>query len=259
MTATTQEPFAGVMLLSAANEVAHVEALEGFEARPWSMSGFEGFIVGGVQLGQRNDEAIVRLSGDTAQQSWRRIYALAQTVTRLDLQLTCELRSDINRRIARDTAKARSFARRHRTKATITTIRSTDGGCTTYLGKRQSEWYGRIYNKHAQTRLDEWKGCVRYEVELKHRRAMLGVRKLASARHERDGALGILSAFFSSRGVSLREFGDAEIQLCCSRNRTDVLKKLEWLRAQVRPSIDYLRARGALNEAIDALGLWTTN
>jgi len=255
ITCTTREPFAGISLISAAEELAHSQALAGHDAKLWGMAGFEGFVCGGVQWGNRNQEAMVRLSSDAAFTSWRSFYRLAESVTRIDLQATVFYGPYYARRITRDYRHARRFRVGKARSASVSVIRCTDGGYTVYLGKRASDRYGRIYDKWVESRLEFYRECVRYEVEFKGRLALGAARAIAKARNEVDATGGLLRDFFCARGIDLPAIDAARCHLNGPQVTVNDHRSLEWLRAQVRPTIERLIKHGHRQAVYDALNV----
>jgi hypothetical protein len=255
ITATTKDVDAGVRLLTWASELCTWSMRVGHERRGWGMAGFQGVQAGQVQLGQRNHEAIVRLSSDLAAIEWRRCYALADSVTRFDVQCTTRSSRPAATRIRRDLTAATRRARRSARAATVTSLRCTDGGFTVYLGKRSSNVFGRIYDKGVQSGDQRWQNCVRHEVEYKGDAARLAIREVAARRHDCDGVAACLQGFFSDRSGSLEWLDDTRSQLTIPRHRRDELSFFRWLRHSVRSGAQRVVECGRGAELLDALGL----
>jgi hypothetical protein len=242
-------------MLSMASELLRIRLWEGFERRGWGMAGFTGFQSRGIQFGIRNKEAIVRLSGDLAATNWRKLYEVSDSVTRVDFQCTTTTGESPERRIARAYAAARRHCRGKKKAPAVTRINCTTGGSTVYLGKRQSMIYGRIYDKHAESKDPRYQNCVRHEIELKDRMARSELAHVVRCKHEPDAIAGKLLAFFRNRGVTL-ELGYE----CGSFTKAPVLaathqRSLQWLAVQCRPTVQRLAAAGYLSEVAEALGL----
>ena len=252
---TTKDADRGYDLLRWANVMVNAMVQSGFEGRPWGMSGFIGLTCGHIQLGTRNQEALVRLGGPLAHLHWRKAYEMADNVTRIDLECTTRSARNAHHRITREVNAARRHSRRQEKGATVTTIKCTDGGYTLYLGKRSSERYGRIYDKFAQDKSEWYLNCVRYEVEYKGNLSKLVARGCYSAKDHNAAIAARLRAFFSARGLDAKWlavplFHEVSPQLAPTAN-----SRLRWLRSQVRSSIRPLIDAGMLDQVLSALDL----
>lgn len=197
---TTEEHSSCLLSLWAAQVYKHQKALGNLE-RPWGMAGFNGFACGQIQLGMRNEEYICRLSSDLAQNSWRELYQRCDNVTRFDVQVTHRNGVDVRRRIRRHYQQALRYSARMKRGPFVTLITGNDGGDTLYLGRRTSDQYARIYNKHVESKLDVFLGCVRYEVEFKNRLAMMVARQMSASGGHVPYAVARSDAFIRKRGL----------------------------------------------------------
>lgn len=176
---------------------------KGNTIKKWTMSGFIGHKAGQVQYGTRGDECIVRLSGDTAHDHWKEVYDDSDHCTRLDLQATYKLDCEVAPVISRHFAQAKRLSKNRRRAPTVSLLSTNNGPATLYLNKRVSEAFARIYDKGAESGLDDLQRCIRYEVELKGNEAARWSAYLRS--HESpDLAAGCYAIqFFEARGIKL--------------------------------------------------------
>lgn len=242
-------------LLQLGHDLVTVGMRRGFERRGWGMSGFSGFASSGVQYGVRGKEVIVRLSGDLAHTHWRKAYALGTNCTRVDFECTTRVDGDADARVARAYAAARRHSRRKANGPTVAFITSTRGGNTCYLGSRHSQAFGRVYNKHAQSRESRWSNCVRYEVELKSDLCSRTISHVDRQRVPDVEIAGRVLGFFRGRGVPLELPTDALTPMVVPRSITDHERQLRWLGEQCGPTLRRLLACGMEADVIKALGL----
>lgn len=258
----TQFPrFGDEVLTDVAEPMLASERSIGGYIRPWSSYGYEGFHCGRVDVGVRHDGQIVRLSGERARVDWRKVYRVASGCSRIDLQMTFRILSGGHKEIR----KHHRSARRHRPKAgkpaVVTLVSGTDGACTLYLGKRSSNKMGRIYDKFAESGLDHYRHCVRFEVEFKGRMAKAIAFNLFRQVNDAEVCSVVLPGFFRMRGVTSRCFGEVSypeitaLEPFPSEYVTDVRKSLRWLDVSVRPTVQRLIEYGHYEEALAALGL----
>jgi DNA relaxase NicK len=197
---------------------------------------------------------IVIAKGSVAQEVWRHFLPTARNVSRVDLQVTVKLEEQ-RKALAHLSYKN---CRRHKLKSSV--IRNSQGGSTLYLGSRNSDQFGRLYDKGAKN--GEVPGFVwRYEVELKRSYANEAIRKLLEFK-ERDGKelskliSGYVYSWWRKRGVQpvfSPESGGAIIEV--SKTETTLERKLTWLRTQVSPTLRRLIEAGLGEVALDALDL----
>lgn len=255
LTVTTPEPVSSAQLaMHIGGIVAHQRSMGGL-TRGWGMSGFSGYRVGEIEFGTRGDEMMVRVMSGTAQRSWRRIYELAGSVTRLDLQVTVDMGHDCQQLVwdyyRRANIKSLEKKRGPRNRV----ILGNDGGATLYCGDRTSTRFGRCYAKGPQTKLEAFKTCLRFEVQYNGKLAKVVSSKLYKAKVEPAFALERSVQFFQERIGRLPIRTGAVIKDTCSRTRSNVRRKLDWFREGVKPSVQNLIELGYRLEVLRALGL----
>lgn len=255
ITGVTLERDSGVRLLSWAEEYGKNLMWRGFERKGWGMAGFTGFQVGQVQYGFRDHEAICRLSSDSAWHNWRKLYELSENITRIDLQCTSRNGRSPSQRVLETYKRALSASRRNPKAGTVTIISCSDGGRTCYLGKRQSEAFGRVYDKAAQSRDEQFEGCVRHEVEFKGDKALNCAIGLYRSRTEQPAIAGRLRGFLEKRGCAPAFLLEPALTVVSSTNEVSDRSRLRWLRTQVRPSVQRLIHAGLSAEVMLALGV----
>lgn len=255
VTATALETSDYQPLHSRASSMFHHQAQIGNQPKPWGMSGFKGWSCGSVAIGRRQDETIVRLSSDAAALGWRGVVQLASNVSRLDLQATVRGLRGPTATIDKHRREARRNALKHNQKRVVRWVQDNRDGYTLYLGQRSSICFGRIYDKFAQSKLEHYEGCVRYEVQYHNKLAL----NIACALQRLDSPLPTIasycSEFFEGRGILLDLPYRNGATYCCSRTRSDVDKNLSWLRTAVRPTVLRLIALDRGEDLMRALGL----
>lgn len=231
------------------------EADFGNKVKPWGMAGFSGWRCGSVQVGTRDQEVCVRLSSDAAARSWRQVVQHCQNVSRFDVQATVQVAGSVARLIDKYKRAARRNSTKFGDKRRVRWVQEHHGGYTLYLGNRQSNVFGRIYDKYAESKMDHYKNCVRAEAQFQYKLARIIAHGLYSLPSPMPRMASHLTQFFHGRDVDLElPFTDAATY-CCSRQRSDVAKTLAWLQTSVRPSIMMLVALGHGEDMFRALGL----
>lgn len=255
LTCTTPTLNATQQAQLAAAEIIDEERNRGNVVRPWSMAGFEGLKCGQIQCGNRGHEFIVRLSGGLAQQHFRRFHELEKNVSRLDLQVTASTLADAHRVIIDCAKRASKFKRQHNHRATLTLITSDDNTATLYIGKRSSNYYGRLYAKGLMPNSPYPQDAVRAELELKGKAANYNFERICCMDHERPFVLQQVSSWFGCRGLPLIEDFGTFAATAVFAPPSDYRKRLAWITAQVAPSARMLVHANLGPELLRALGL----
>lgn len=236
-------------------KIASRETTNGNFKRPWSMSGYDGFAVGGLQCGVRDDGMIVRLSGPTAQDHWRKIGQLATNCSRIDVQVTVRPDEPVTKTLTRHWREMKRWNKTLKRPPALVQWSDVGGVGTIYSGKRQSLCYGRIYNKFLQSNLDHHRNSIRYEVEYKAELAKTVLAQLLAAESHLKVCRAHCQSLFSDRGCRLWLTNDVARRTCRMRCPSNVTSRLQWLRAAVRPTAVQLTEMGYGAEVLSALGL----
>jgi hypothetical protein len=255
LTVTCSEPDRMDEFEQIACALLHVENSNGTEASPWRFAGFEGLRAGGIGFGRQQGMALMRLSGPTAWSYWRRPFELATNCSRIDLQITVADVPDCSALIYTHLIEAMDSAEQKKRAGNVELRMSNNSSPTLYLNKRISDRFGRCYDKGTQSKLDHYKGCVRYELQLNNETANIGGIELARARSPHDVAAGLVAGFFLKAGVQPRARLDSPSPLRTPRSRSNDDRRLSWLDRQCRPAVQDLIARGRAEDVIRVLGL----
>ena len=203
ITVTTHGGKASTNLFEAGQFLLREAITLGNQKKPWSMSGFHGYKAGCAQVGTRDKEVMIRLSSDFAHQYWREVYDDADNCTRFDVQATFRVSSEVGPLLKRHFDQAKRIHEKRSRAPTLSALSTNNGPSTIYFNRRVSEAFGRIYDKGAESKLDQWRDCIRYEVEFKGTEAR---RRSAFVRQQKnsDLAAGSLAIeFFAGRGIRL--------------------------------------------------------
>lgn len=257
ITLTAMQPSQAFVLSTKAHQLLRQEIAAGNMQRPWGMAGYEGWRAGPVQWGERVDGVITRLSGNAAATNWWELYQASDNVSRIDLQVTVRTDHDPTKEVM---AEYRAVKKRWANRGdgpTITIWRSGAQGITVYLGKRSSRLMCRIYNKHAESGLDHWQGCVRYEVEFKSVAALSAIGSIVDHGIVHDNIVSRVHAIVRDRGGlcrwSVNNPSSAVVE--APKMATDRDRQLQWLRVQVRPTVQSLLDQGLDDDVYASLGL----
>lgn len=218
------------------------------------MSGYSGFAAKGVHYGIGPQGVVVQLTGQVAQLGWREVFELAEGCSRIDMQFTVNYGRDPQEVITLHDEEARAYANRLKRPPSVRLIDHNVKGKTLYLGERVSTYFGRVYDKGRESKVVQYQGCTRYELQVNGDRALWTAGRLHGEKSSFTSSSAQASYFFRKRGLQ-------DVPVCphklysTSRTPPDELSRLAWLSKSVRPSIQKLIDSGLLFEVLDSLGL----
>ncbi len=239
------------------------EAELGQRRQPFRLMGYQGWRRGRVRYGERDIAALIELSGDLAERYLTSVRAVQDTLTRLDLAVTCRFDPPTSELGAEcyDAALAWRSDQEHKARPEL--IQDGDGGTTFYLGHRVSPYLLRVYNKEAERHADRdlpgaehYRGCWRFELEVKGQPAPDLARLTDEASDRALYVRQFIGQYLDAHGLP-RPFdpgGWPELMPGFHR-KTDRAKTLAWYAKSVRPSLVRLLEQGDQAEVWSALGL----
>jgi len=219
----------------------------------------------GLTWGTRSNDGrgILIAPGETATKVFGRLKPVPVKVTRIDLA------TDVWLEQPRDQVKQSSrvpLSRGYDGRVKATFITGTGGrargrkGNTLYLGSRQSNQYGRFYDKGLQQKTAPPGKWLRYEVEYKGQGALdiaKAARELLPAQFGEWVMCTVYDWWLDRAVVPIFRPGTDTpgTRVRSQYKQTTPEKKLAWLSSQVRPTVKYLFEQGMRNETLAALGL----
>jgi hypothetical protein len=233
---------------------------EGNELQYRDLQGYRGVGVGGSFVGTRTDGHMIQMSGRHADMFFSEVYRPDAHVSRVDVQVTVKFKH-MPKRVAKEayrdaTAENATIPMGRRRKIYI--IVGSDGGDTVYIGSPSSEQRGRIYNKEVQSEDPAYIRTWRYEAVLKNEHAMALCRSCQARPDARAQFCSDYTAiWFEKRGVSIPWTQSEAIVVIppIKTLPTDIERKLNWLKHQVRPTVEYLLTQLDRETILQLLGL----
>jgi hypothetical protein len=231
------------------------ETAAGVEIRPAAVRDYSGWRLPGMFYGERHDDSLIVLSGARAPALWRTVAQASTNVSRLDLQATVWTHGEQPalsrwyyqrvRRLPPKRGRPRSFS----------LIQSHPAGDTLYVGKRQSDCYGRCYDYAAAHRQGEPRTLWRYEVEFKRHLARHHSASLLALDNDRVASESAVASWYKVRGIqpswSVNEFPLSEVPITKEVER-DVLS---WFDTSVSKTVASAVRRFGLATVLRALHL----
>lgn len=256
ISATVKHGQRGEVVKSRANTWIDAQVAEGNDRLPFKTPYYEGTRTRGVAFGERRDDILVTLSGDTAQKWGPTLVTWADNISRLDIQVTLrepDLSADWATYVNGESKKDLRVKSKQLSTRLITT---TPRGVTAYIGTGGSEKMCRVYDKAAESDDIYPPGSWRWEVQYRHQRAMTVAWKLLDGSYLPHTVLGAVGSAFYDYKITVPA-------LCLPlgwkdrgpSSRTDDDRRLEWLRTSVAPSIERLGDHYGYPVVMAALGL----
>ena len=224
----------------------------------WAWQGYVGYSCGPVQVGERLDGCILRLSGVAAHDWLTAGFPAGHNISRLDVALTVWGVTEQSTAIARHKDEAieeRNIL--HSRPFRVTLIDGNGDGDTLYLGSRTSEQFVRIYDKERSPNSEPtYKTALRYEVECKEGLARHVYERCIIGGYSPGNCHAVLTGLLARRGIN--PLGTRGVQPATIKpsdlRKSSVEDTLSWLETQVRPSVRRLMEQGYAREVVNALG-----
>lgn len=209
---------------------------QGYRERPYEGNGYHGIYVDGITYGEREDGAILRLSGDVAREHGAKVPLWSDRISRVDFQATLQ-DDETHRDWAYKTGVVVKDDKRVLCGQTKwSTMAGSDGGSTFYLGRRISQRFYRVYDKTAESKGLYPARTWRWEVEYKGPRAETYGMRMKSLTWTPDDSLKTVKTAFGDYGFILPCFGAANPWTDSSpREPSTDERKMEYLRKCIRP------------------------
>lgn len=250
LTVTTRDNKTSPQLLARAARLMARVHTEGHSPKNWRWMGYSGYQTASFRYGVRGDEGIVVLSSEMAREHWREFTNAGSRVTRIDLAVTVRLYEQY-KSLAKDMyqeamkANARLYGY----------VERSIGGSTLYVGSRESERFGRLYDKGAH--LGEEAGWTwRYEVEVKKPLSSYLAQSLFASDDVPSFIVSYVHDFFTLRNVA-PVFDKSDYKYIIeSEGRIQTREKqLHWLRTSVAPTVSRLIELEGEEKVLGALNL----
>ncbi len=253
LTATAREKDAIQNLYDYGEYVTRLEFQNGNERRPWRFLDYEGLHCGDASVGLRSGGCIVSLSGPIAHEHAPEIGRIADNVSRLDVQATFVAPKGVAQYLLKTERAANAFTKKWAKRPTVRLIRVNKEPQTIYFGSRQSDNFGRIYNRERKTRCPDDEGLVRAEREVKGGLARRVFASLARDKFDAPAIAGSLREWYRTRGVALPFDVSCATTIVAPRRVPDCERSLAWLQVCVRPTVQRLIRRMGVEAVANCL------
>lgn len=259
LTITAKSPGARIMLQREAELMAGVQIRNGGYEKPWRSQGYDGWKVGSVTFGSRQDSVIMKLSGNVPSDVLMRMSRVDFHCTRIDVQVTAQSdrhwplygdaamrQAEWDRELLKDTPEDRNWAK----------IKRIDGrgeGDTIQVGSRSSKRFGRLYDKYAQSGEEGYHNAWRWEVEYKEELAPVVLQRVVDGGARADVISGVVAWQYLEWKFNLPwEYRAGDSVDEPQHAKSDAERKMQWIRGQVAPTIKWLIENGHV-DSLEAL------
>jgi hypothetical protein len=256
ITATAGTGGNGPRLLDYGAKLLQEEREKGNYGRVSNFEGYHGTQSNSLFVGWRLDGACIRLGGGMARHRWRELVEQSENVSRLDLAVSAK-REPPNAALALEYWNALPPGRTgagHPTEYSL--IQTRYSGSTLYCGRRASERFGRIYDKHAESKGHYPPGTWRFEIEYKGQAAKEVSAYLRQHANVDARIAGLVERRFLEWKI-ITPWSNVDYSWLEDYRppKTDNESRMKWLREQVKLSLEKLSASYTADELRLALGL----
>jgi DNA relaxase NicK len=205
--------------------------------------GFVGTKTRHALYGKKGDWAMCQVSGSRAKNSLDMCRAGTQC-TRIDIQCTYLIEDGTVGQVLRNAYEdACAHVRPKSRPVAVKLIEERHQAQTLYVGKRASDVFIRCYDKYEESGKEEFKNCVRFEVELKGRAAKAIWIEMQNKGTFVAFLLHNLYELLKERGIVLKEDDfDQYPTMQFKKEKTSDESKMAWLHRAVAPTVKHLAA-----------------
>src|SRR5215203_14316 len=201
MTATCQPGDSRKMFDAEGNRILEEETAAGVEIQPAAVRDYVGWRAPGIFAGRRRADSMIVLSSSHAARLYKTVAQHSTNVSRLDLQVTVWTHGEqpsLSRWYYQRLKRAPPARGRPRS---LSLIQTHPQGDTLYVGKRQSDYFGRVYDYASAHKQGPPRTLWRYEVECKRDLAARHYRALLGADDDRVATESIVGRWYETRGI----------------------------------------------------------
>lgn len=256
LTATAGHDFQGKELHALGQIMVERASHTGHKLNTWSFQGYKGFASGDWRAGWGVQGAIVVVSGVSSNAFAPVLADAARHWSRVDYAVTVLDRDDS---LAPDNDYWERWPWRDnpiRAQWDMSRVQQHAGGSTLAVGQRAAAYYMRVYNKYHESRGEYPRGAWRWEIEMKRHASEAQQRRWRQSTVDSGYIRDMIATEFERKSLPVpwrRERAierDPQIKL-----KPDVERTLDWLRRQVRPSVDFASQAVGVEQVLEALNL----
>lgn len=228
---------------------------EGELTSRWHANGYDGRKGPHFAYGARKGSVCLQLSSFQAEDEWQHCVGASENVTRLDLAVDTYFDPPLPLLALKIYRNADHRPSLNGRPPKLTYIESTDLGKTLYVGARESENFGRLYDKGVREKTAPSGSWWRWEAELKGRVAVATSEMLQRVDDHRVAIALELAEWFARRTGHTYSRSRCMLTVVGSRAPSTVDRQLRWLASGVRPTVQSLLELVGVDRVLNVLGL----
>lgn len=236
-------------------QLLETEAAAGVEVCPAAVRDYSGYRARGVFYGRRRDDSIIVLSGPGAPPHWKKVAQAASNVSRLDLQVTVWTHGEQPALSRWYWQRAKRLPPKRGRPRSLSLIQTHPQGDTLYVGKRQSDSFGRVYDYASAHRQGEARTIWRYEVEFKRVLALRHSRGLLGTDDPRSYAEQLVGTWCETRGIHRTWCSPESTEPQYDSARLIERDVLSWFRTSMSKTVAKAIRRYGVAAVLDSLQL----
>ena len=246
-----------VWLYDCLHGLEQVQAIGNTYKRRFLM-GFDGWESGGCFVGSDEKRHYAQFAGKYANDAYTYLNHPKVHISRIDLQITVQYDIELIKEGRYQYASAihhnKALPEYRRRK--IHLFAGSDGGDTIYVGSPSSLMRGRLYNKAKQSGDPQYDRSWRYEVVYRNKHADSMFRRVTDATDANTAIIiPAVATWYSERGIEILQLGATGTYTAQAphASRSDVARKLAWIKNQVVPTIRKLAELGYAEELMEVI------
>lgn len=222
-------------------ELAEQDQALGYEVQNGGAFGFVGKKTRHALWGKKQDWSMLQVSGRFA----KHMFKLAQEgtqATRIDIQETFHVgEGEVEKTIRTLYNQACAHKGEEGCPVKVKMIEERHRAQTVYIGSRASDYFVRIYDKFEESGKEEYRGCVRVELEVKGRASKALWKAMVEDGVLISQLLDHLKKIVSKRGIEIPAVGSGTApEIVFKKDQSREENQLWWLRHAVMPTVTRL-------------------
>lgn len=255
LTATRKHGEGALPFLEAGNALLDEVRAAGGDIKPAALRDYVGHRGQGCFYGARPTDSIIVISGQRAPAHFAKVAQAASNVSRLDLQVSVWTHGE-QPNIAREQyARLTKLPPARGRPRNYSLIQSHPTGETLYVGKRSSDYYGRVYDWSAAHKAGVPLTIWRFEIEIKRLPARAHSHALACDLDHSISVADYVFDWFVDRGLQVtwsKEDSEVKLQRPIAEKHRDTLA---WIETNMSKTVARMIKQHGLQKVVFALGL----
>lgn len=255
LTATRKHGDGCLPFLEVGKRILDEQRAAGGDIKPATLRDYTGHRGKHVFVGSRPADEIIVVSGPCAPAHWKAVSQTASNVSRLDLQVSVWTHGETPNLAREQYERLTGLPPSRGRPRSYSLIQSHPTGETLYVGKRTSDYYGRVYDWAAAHKAGVPLTVWRFEVEIKRLPARAYCDALSCDPNHSISVRDRVADWFVTRGLQVTwSKEDSALKMLHPLQGKD-RDALAWMESTVQKSVARLIKQHGLPRVVSALGL----